>query len=110
MGRVWLSVELQLYFGKQSILAEHPPFTWQKILTYSIKDSAGNILTDENEILSRCREYFKDFLNLVKASTRGIQEVMHLREKEVKLILVKCISDIFQKVSFSYFRIFGDRV
>ena len=27
-------------------------------VTYSIKDSAGSILTDENEILSRWREYF----------------------------------------------------
>ena len=39
-------------------------------ITYSIKDSDGNILTDENEILSRWREYFEDLLNLVKASTR----------------------------------------
>ena len=31
MKRVWLSVEFQLLFGKQSILADHPPFTWQKI-------------------------------------------------------------------------------
>ena len=38
--------------------------------TYSIKDSVGNIFTDENEILSRWREYFGDFLNPVKGSTR----------------------------------------
>ena len=38
-------------------------------VTYSIKDSAGNILTDENEILSRWREYFEDLLNPVKEST-----------------------------------------
>ena len=30
-------------------------------ITYSIKDSAGNIPTDENEILSRRKEYFEDF-------------------------------------------------
>ena len=35
-------------------------------ITYSIKDSDGNILTDENEILSRWREYFEDLLNPVK--------------------------------------------
>ena len=48
--------------------------------TCSIKDSAGNILTDENEILSRWREYFEYFLNPVKASTRDIHEVTRLGE------------------------------
>ena len=50
-------------------------------ITYSIKD--GNILTDENEILSRCREYFEDLLNPVKASTRDTHEVTHLGEDKV---------------------------
>ena len=48
--------------------------------TYSIKDSDNNILTDENEILSRWREYFEGLLNPVKASTRdtsGEDEVFH---------------------------------
>ena len=31
MGRVWSSVGFQLFFDKQSILVDHPPFTWQKI-------------------------------------------------------------------------------
>ena len=71
MGRVWSSVAFQLFFGKQSMLADHPPFTWQKIEYHvSFKDSDGNILTDENELLSRWREYFEDLLNPVKASTR----------------------------------------
>ena len=71
MERVWLSVGFQLFFGKQSILADHPPFTWQKIQCHVLhQDSAGNILTDENEILSRWREYFESHLNPVKASTR----------------------------------------
>ena len=52
-------------------------------VTYSIKDSDGNILTDENEILSRWREYFEDLLNPVKASTRDTHEVTHLGEDEV---------------------------
>ena len=52
-------------------------------ITYSIKDSDGNILTDENEILSRWREYFEDLLNPVKASTRDTHEVTHLGEDEV---------------------------
>ena len=52
-------------------------------VTYSIKDSAGNILTDENEILSRWREYFEDHLNPVNASTRDTQKVIHLGEEEV---------------------------
>ena len=30
MGRAWLSVGFQLFFGKQSSLADHRPFTWQK--------------------------------------------------------------------------------
>ena len=84
MERVWSSVGFQLFFGKQSILADHPPFTWQKIEYHALhKDSDGNIPTDENEILSRWREYFEDLLNPVKASTRDTHEVTHLGEDEV---------------------------
>ena len=56
MGRIWLSIGLQLvFFGTLSFLAYHPPGLRGKrsSVTYSIKHSAGNILTDENEILSR---------------------------------------------------------
>ena len=79
MGRVWSSVEFQLFFGKKVF--------WQTIrrlrgkrssVTHSIKDSADNILTDENETLSRWRQYFEDLLNPVKASTRDTQKVTHL--------------------------------
>ena len=52
-------------------------------VTYSINDSEGNILTDENEILSRRREYFKDLLNPVKASACDTHKVTHLGKKEV---------------------------
>ena len=52
-------------------------------VTYSIKDSADNIPADENEILSRWREYFKDLLNPLKASSCDPQEVTHLEEEEV---------------------------
>ena len=52
-------------------------------ITYSIKDSDSNILTNENEILSRWREYFEDLLNPVKASTRDTHKVTHLGEDEV---------------------------
>ena len=52
-------------------------------VTYSIKDSAGNILTNENKLLSRWREYFKDLLNPVKTSTRDAHKVTHLGEEEV---------------------------
>ena len=52
-------------------------------VTYSITDSASNILTDENEILSRWRGYFEDLLNPVKASTRDTHEVIHIRQEEV---------------------------
>ena len=82
MERVWSSVGFQLFFCKQSILANHPTDKRSSV-TYSIKDSAGNILTDKNEILLRCREYFKDLLNPVKASIRGTQKVTHLGEEEV---------------------------
>ena len=33
---------------------------FKSTVRYSIKDSASNILTDENEIFSRWREYFED--------------------------------------------------
>ena len=84
MRRLWSLVGFQLFFGKRII--------WQTIrylcgkrssVTYSIKDSAGNILTDENEILLRWRKYFKDLLNPTKASTRDTHEVTHLREEKV---------------------------
>ena len=52
-------------------------------ITYSFKNFADNILTDENEILSRWREYFEDILNPVKAPTRDTHEVTQLGEKEV---------------------------
>ena len=64
MRRTWSSVGFQLFFCKQSILADHPPFTGKRSnVTHFIKDFAGNILTDENEILSQPREYFEDLLN-----------------------------------------------
>ena len=84
MGRVWSSFGFQLFFGNKVF--------WQTIrrllgkrssVAYSIMDSAGNILTDENEILSRWREYFEDFLNLAKSSTRDTHGVAHLGEEEV---------------------------
>ena len=71
MGRVWSSVGFQLLLGKQNILADHSRLRGKRSsVTYSMKDSACNILTDENEILSRWREYFEDLLNPVKASIR----------------------------------------
>ena len=52
MIRVSSSVGFQLFFGKQSILADHSRLRGTRSsVTYSIKDAAGNILTDENEIL-----------------------------------------------------------
>ena len=52
-------------------------------VTYSIKDFAGNVLTEENEILARWKECIEDHLNPVKASTRDTHEVTHLGEEEV---------------------------
>ena len=69
LERVWSSVEFQLFVGAQSSLADHPPLRGKRsTVTYSIKDSAGNILTDENETFSRRKEYFKDLLNPGKTS------------------------------------------
>ena len=51
-------------------------------ITQSIKDSAGNILADENETFSQWREYFEDALKPVKASTRDTLEVIHLEDEE----------------------------
>ena len=59
-------------------------FMWKVKKNFSFNyQKDGNILTDENEILSRWREYFEDLLNPVKASTRDTYEVTHLREDEV---------------------------
>ena len=52
-------------------------------ITYAIKDSDSNILTDENEILSQWRKYFEDLLNHVEASTRDTYKVTHLGEDEI---------------------------
>ena len=41
------------------------------------------MLRDENEILSRWREYFEDLLDPGNASTRDTQKVTHLEEEEV---------------------------
>ena len=84
MGRVWSSLTFQLFFGQQSILVAIRHLRDKRSsVTYSIKDSAGNILTDENETFSRWREYLEDFLNPVKASTRDTQKAIHLGEEEV---------------------------
>ena len=80
MGRVWSSVGFQLFFGKVFWQTIRRLLGKRSSITYSIKDSDGNILKDENEILSRWREYFEDLLNPVKASTRDTHEVTHLGE------------------------------
>jgi len=49
----------------------------------SIKDPSGSILSDENEILSRWREYFKDLLNSVKAINDDTLEPICFGEEEV---------------------------
>ena len=60
-------------------------------VTYSIKDSAGNVLTDKNKILSRWRDYFEDLLNPVKASTRNThkEEVFTAAEVSTAIIEIK---------------------
>ena len=48
-----------------------------------MEDSDGNTSTDENEILSRWKEYFEDLLNPVTASTCDTHEVTNLGKDEV---------------------------
>ena len=84
MGRVWSSVGFRLFSVTKYFSTTIRRLRGKRSsVTFSIKDSAGNILTDENEILSRWREYFKDLLNPVNASTRDTHEVTHLVEEEV---------------------------
>ena len=78
MGRVWSSFGFQLFWHTIHRLRGK-----RLSVTYSIKDSAGNILMDENEILSRWSKYFEDLLNPVKASTHDAKEVTHLGEGKV---------------------------
>ena len=54
----------------------------RSIVTYYIKVSAGNILTDKNEILLRWRKYFEDLLNPVKASVRDTHKAIHLGNRK----------------------------
>ena len=49
---------------------------------YSVKDFAANVLTDEKSFHNG-KNTLKIFLNPVKASTRGTQEVAHLGKEEV---------------------------
>ena len=75
---------LDSYYFSANKVADQPPFTWQKIKYHVLhQDSAGNILTDENEILSHWRECFDNLLNPVKASTRGTLGVTHSGEEKV---------------------------
>ena len=46
--------EFQLFIGKQNILAEHLPLTWEKFKYHRHKqDSTGSIIRDEKEIPSQ---------------------------------------------------------
>ena len=51
--------------------------------TTSIKDSIGNILHDEKEILSRWREYFEDLLNPIRATPTDTCDTIDLGKEEV---------------------------
>ena len=50
--------------------------------TTSIKDSTGNILRDEKEILSRWRENFEDLLNLVRETPTDTCDTIGLKSYE----------------------------
>ena len=52
-------------------------------ITTSIKDSTGNILRYEKEILSRWREYFEDLLNQVKATPTDTCDTIDFGKEKV---------------------------
>ena len=51
--------------------------------TTSIKDSTGNIPSDEKEILSQWRKYFEDLLNPVKEAPTDTCDTTDLGKEEV---------------------------
>jgi len=70
-----LSVGFQLFSGKQSVLAKVRCLHGKRSnSSSSIEDISGNILNDENEIISRWKEYFEDLLNAVKATNDDTHE------------------------------------
>ena len=64
------------------ILSRPPQNIGACAMTWPVVKSAM-ALTDENEILSRWKEYFKDLLNPVKVSTHDTHKVTHLWKVEV---------------------------
>ena len=66
------------YFGKPFAVCVGKVCT-----TASIKDSNGNILRNEKEILSRWREYFEDLLNPVRATPTDTCDTIDFRKEEV---------------------------
>ena len=80
----WEEVELELFIGKQSNLADHLPLAWEKFsTTTSIKDYIRNILRDTKEILLRWRKYFEDLLNPVRATPTETCDNIDYGQKEV---------------------------
>ena len=51
--------------------------------TNSVKDSEGNILSNENDILQRWSEYFEELLNPVEATTLDTSKSIHFGEEEL---------------------------
>ena len=49
----------------------------------SVKDSTGNIIWDEKEIILRWREYFEDLLNPVRATPTDICDTIDFWKKQV---------------------------
>ena len=76
------------YFGRQSavyLAKDRVSRTPSRILQVTL---------DENEILSRWRDYFEDLLNSVQASTRDTQEVIHLEEVFTTAVMATAIKEI----------------
>jgi len=71
------------YRQVSSILENHPEFPWQKSnIAFSIKDQNGVLLCNEEDILDRRREHFKDLWNPVTIIPPDTQKI-HLREDNI---------------------------
>jgi len=67
----------QLLASQQSVLTNHPASPRQKI---SVKDQNVVLLSNEEDVLGRWREYFKDVSNPTTLTPSNTQEVRLARK------------------------------
>ena len=73
--RVCSLLGFQLFIGKQSILVDQLPLSWELMGKTQVRQPSSRILQEISsrikEIFSRWREYFKDVLKPVMATSTG---------------------------------------